>query len=101
MAQNYEELGLIGRGAYGSVFRARDHLNGRMVALKRVKIATTEEGLPVSTIREISMLKLLDAAAHPNVVRLVLEFISGRTHACISIVKYLQMSNGLFETAGI
>ena len=67
--QNYEELALIGRGAYGTVFRARDHLNDRMVALKRVKIATTEEGLPVSTIREISMLKLLDKNAHPNIVR--------------------------------
>lgn len=67
--QNYEELDLIGRGAYGTVFRARDRLNDRMVALKRVKIATTEEGLPVSTIREISMLRLLDKNAHPNVVR--------------------------------
>ena len=67
--KNYEELDLIGRGAYGTVFRARDHLNDRMVALKRVRIPTTEEGLPVSTIREISMLKLLDNDAHPNVVR--------------------------------
>ena len=72
--QNYEELDLIGRGAYGTVFRARDHVNDRMVALKRVKIATTEEGLPVSTIREISMLKLLDKNAHPNIVRWVIYF---------------------------
>lgn len=70
MTQNYEELGLIGRGAYGTVFKAMDHLNERMVALKRVKIVATEDGIPVSTIREISMLKLLDSVSHPNIVRL-------------------------------
>lgn len=67
--QNYEELDFIGSGAYGTVFRARDRDNNRTVALKRVKIAKTEEGVPVATIREISMLKLLDQNAHPNVVR--------------------------------
>ncbi len=69
MADKYKELGLIGRGAYGTVFKARDNVTGRMVALKRIKIVSTEDGMPVSTIREISMLKLLDSNAHPNIVR--------------------------------
>eukprot|EP00794_Sanderia_malayensis_P003611 gene3611-4122_t len=70
MADKYKELGLIGRGAYGTVFKARDNVSGRMVALKRIKIVSTEEGMPVSTMREISLLKSLDSSAHPNIVRL-------------------------------
>ena len=30
----YEPLGLIGRGSYGSVFRARDRRSGELVAIK-------------------------------------------------------------------
>ena len=32
--EQYEPLGLIGRGSYGSVFRARDRRSGELVAIK-------------------------------------------------------------------
>ena len=70
MSENYEELALIGRGAYGTVFKAQDHQNDRMVALKRVRVVHNgEDGMPISTIREIAMLKQLDNVEHPNIVR--------------------------------
>lgn len=70
MAHKYEEVAEIGTGAYGTVYKARDLLNeGRFVALKRVRILNSEEGMPLSTIREISLLKQIDHFAHPNVVR--------------------------------
>lgn len=72
MAKNYEEVAEIGNGAYGIVYKARDLQNeGRFVALKRVRIVNSEEGMPLSTIREIAFLKQIDNFAHENIVRLL------------------------------
>lgn len=70
MAQKYEEVAEIGNGAYGTVYKARDLQNeGRFVALKRVRIVNSEEGMPLSTIREIALLKQIDNFSHENIVR--------------------------------
>lgn len=72
MAQKYEEVAEIGNGAYGTVYKARDLQNeGRFVALKRVRIVNSEEGMPLSTIREIALLKQIDNFSHENIVRLL------------------------------
>lgn len=69
---NYEELNIIGTGAYGTVYKARDLKNpGKIVALKKVRVALTEDGVPMSTLREIALLKQLDAFKHPNIVKLL------------------------------
>ncbi|CAG0892002.1 unnamed protein product [Cyprideis torosa] len=66
----YEELDVIGNGAYGTVYKARDLIHpGQYVALKKVRVPLTEEGVPVSTLREISMLRRLEKFDHPNIVR--------------------------------
>lgn len=71
-AQKYEELSLIGTGAYGTVYKARDlHNGGQIVAMKKVKVALTEDGIPLSTVREIALLRQLEAYRHPNIVRLL------------------------------
>ena len=77
MDRNYEELAIIGRGAYGTVFKAHDVDNNRTVALKRVRIAnnTEEKGVPISTLREITLLKQLDNMSHPNIVRFVISIV--------------------------
>lgn len=70
VAQQYEPVAEIGEGAYGKVYKARDLKNeGRFVALKRVRVQTEEEGMPLSTIREVAVLRQLEAFEHPNVVR--------------------------------
>lgn len=67
---NYEETDIIGNGAYGTVFKARDPRNeGSWVAIKHIKIQNTEEGMPMSAIREIALLKQLENYEHPNIVR--------------------------------
>lgn len=69
-ADNYEEVSLIGTGAYGTVFKAKDLANeGQFVALKKVKVPLSEDGVPLGTLREIALLKHIEAFEHPNVVR--------------------------------
>ncbi|RZF46911.1 hypothetical protein LSTR_LSTR008039 [Laodelphax striatellus] len=70
---NYEELNLIGNGAYGTVYKARDLSNGnQIVAIKKLRVPLTDDGVPMSTVREIALLRHLDGTVqHPNIVRLL------------------------------
>ncbi|KAK9886648.1 hypothetical protein WA026_017569 [Henosepilachna vigintioctopunctata] len=67
----YEELFTIGKGAYGTVYKAREKNTGKIVALKKVGVPLTDDGIPKNTLREISLLKQLDTHEHPNIVRLL------------------------------
>jgi len=64
----YTPLGKIGEGTYGVVFKAADWRTGDIMALKRIRLSTEEEGIPSTAIREVSILRQLD---HPNIVRLL------------------------------
>eukprot|EP00656_Telonema_subtile_P050041 TRINITY_DN6379_c0_g1_i5.p1 TRINITY_DN6379_c0_g1~~TRINITY_DN6379_c0_g1_i5.p1 ORF type:complete len:313 (-),score=50.13 TRINITY_DN6379_c0_g1_i5:872-1810(-) len=64
----YERDKKIGEGTYGVVFRAHDHQTGAIVALKRIRLDTEEEGVPCTAIREISLLKEL---RHDNIAKLL------------------------------
>lgn len=64
---NYQKQEKLGEGTYGVVFKAVDKRNGEVVALKRIRLEQEEEGIPPTSIREISILKELH---HPNVVEL-------------------------------
>lgn len=65
----YEPVAEIGGGAYGTVYKARDTESGKFVALKSVRVQTDQNGLPVSTVREVALLRRLEQFDHPNVVR--------------------------------
>ena len=67
----YEEVALIGYGAYGTVYKARSSNSESFVALKKVRIPVTDDGVPIPIIREIALLRQLENFAHPNVVRLL------------------------------
>ncbi|XP_011679757.2 cyclin-dependent kinase 4 isoform X1 [Strongylocentrotus purpuratus] len=69
--ERYVQAAEIGSGAYGIVYKARDTETGHFVALKSVRIPIGEEGMPVSTIREISLLRHLCQLDHPNIVKLL------------------------------
>ncbi|KAJ3197036.1 Cyclin-dependent kinase 3 [Irineochytrium annulatum] len=62
----YEKIEKIGEGTYGVVYKARDRNNNQIVALKKIRLESEDEGVPSTAIREISLLKELK---HPNVVR--------------------------------
>mmetsp|Transcript_23333 Transcript_23333/g.30262 ORF Transcript_23333/g.30262 Transcript_23333/m.30262 type:complete len:132 (+) Transcript_23333:179-574(+) len=65
--ERYQRLEKIGEGTYGVVYKARDKVTGGVVALKKIRLDTEDEGIPSTAIREISLLKELQ---HPNIVRL-------------------------------
>lgn len=63
----YQKIEKIGEGTYGVVFKAKNRETGELVALKRIRLESEDEGVPCTAIREISLLKELK---HPNIVRL-------------------------------
>ena len=74
-------------GAYGTVYKARDRASDKIVAIKKVKLALTEDGVPMSVLREISLLKQLGKSNHPNIVRwdsilLIFVFVSKNLQVC-------------------
>ncbi|KAK9365755.1 kinase-like domain-containing protein [Lipomyces kononenkoae] len=66
--QEYEELGKLGEGTFGEVYKARHRRTGRMVALKKILMHNEKEGFPITAIREIRILKHL---SHENVIPLL------------------------------
>lgn len=48
----------MSQGTYGVVYKARDlQNNGKIVALKKIRLEDETEGVPSTAIREISLLK--------------------------------------------
>lgn len=62
----YEKLDKLGEGTYGVVYKARDIRDDSIVALKMIRLEGEDEGIPPTSIREISILHELN---HPNIVK--------------------------------
>lgn len=57
----------VGQGTYSNVYKAKDTLTGKIVALKKVRFDNLEPASVKFMAREILILRHLD---HPNVVKL-------------------------------
>ena len=66
--RTYFKTKLIGKGTYGTVYKAKDEEGREIYALKKIKLQTDDEGIPSTAIREICLLKEL---THPNIVKLL------------------------------
>ncbi|KAG2597589.1 probable serine/threonine-protein kinase At1g54610 isoform X2 [Panicum virgatum] len=66
-ADTFEKLNKIGSGTYSNVYRARDTVSGRIVALKKVRFDNLEPESVKFMAREILILRTLN---HPNVIKL-------------------------------
>ncbi|KAF9908924.1 Cyclin-dependent kinase 10, partial [Lobosporangium transversale] len=65
VVDDFEKLNKVGEGTYGVVYRARDKKTNEVVALKRIRMERENDGLPISSLREIKLLKTL---RHDNIV---------------------------------
>jgi len=63
----YKKLDKLGEGTYGLVYRARDLKTNETVAIKKIKLDSNEEGIPATTLREVSLLQHLK---HRNIVEM-------------------------------
>jgi len=64
----YKRIEKIGEGTYGIVYKAKHTPTGELVALKKIRLETDDEGCPSTAIREISILKEL--RKYPFIVQL-------------------------------
>ncbi|KAB2015035.1 hypothetical protein E1A91_D09G278300v1 [Gossypium mustelinum] len=66
-ASTFEKLDKIGQGTYSNVYKARDLLTGKIVALKKVRFDNLDPQSVKFMAREILVLRKLN---HPNVIKL-------------------------------
>ena len=86
----FSKGGKLGEGTYGSVYAATDKASGARVALKRVKLSGESferEGLPLTSLREISLLRRL---RHRNIVALLDVVVGSRADAVFLVFEYCE-----------
>ncbi|TFK49340.1 Pkinase-domain-containing protein [Heliocybe sulcata] len=69
---DYDVLTKLGEGTFGEVHKAIHTQAGRAVALKRILMHNEKEGMPVTALREIKILKALN---HPCIVDILDMFV--------------------------
>jgi serine/threonine protein kinase len=62
---------LLGRGAYGQVYKGENTLTGEIYALKMIDFYDKSQGVPSYLLREMSALQQLGELNHPNIVKLL------------------------------
>jgi cell cycle related kinase len=72
--ENYKFIKKLGEGAFGEVLLAHDLRNGNKVALKKIFLRRSEDGLPIGVWREF---KALQHSEHANVIELLETFAHG------------------------
>ncbi len=94
--EKYEKIEKVGEGTYGVVYKCLIKGTDDIVALKKIRLENEDEGIPSTSIREISLLKQL---RHPNIVYLM-DLIHGEKKLYLvfefmehDLKKFLDMNN--------
>ncbi|KAM3828614.1 cyclin-dependent kinase 10 isoform 1-T2 [Vipera latastei] len=85
--KEFEKLNRIGEGTYGIVYRARDTQTGEIVALKKVRMDKEKDGIPISSLREITLLLKLQ---HPNIVELKEVVVGNHLESIFLVMGYCE-----------
>ena len=78
---------LIGTGTFGSVYKGKEKATNKIVALKKIKQISKDEGFPLNSIREIRINRLVH---HKNIVELLNVLSDKETHNVYLIFEYCQ-----------
>uniref|UniRef100_A0A8B9FCB6 Cyclin dependent kinase 10 n=1 Tax=Amazona collaria TaxID=241587 RepID=A0A8B9FCB6_9PSIT len=85
--KEFEKLNRIGEGTYGIVYRARDTLTNEIVALKKVRMESEKDGMPVSSLREITLLLQF---RHTNIVELKEVVVGNHLESIFLVMGYCE-----------
>ncbi|RKP06518.1 cdc2-related-kinase-like protein [Thamnocephalis sphaerospora] len=83
----FDKLNRIGEGTYGIVYRVRDRQTNAVLALKRIRMEHESDGLPLSSLREIALLKRLK---HENVVRVEDVVVGNNLEDIFMVMEYCE-----------
>ncbi|XP_010538783.1 PREDICTED: probable serine/threonine-protein kinase At1g54610 isoform X2 [Tarenaya hassleriana] len=83
---HFVKLHQIGRGTFSSVFKARDLLDEKIVALKKVRFDTNDSESIKIIAREIIILRKLD---HPNIIKLEGVMVSQDSSSIYLVFEYM------------
>ncbi|KAL0318921.1 UNVERIFIED_CONTAM: putative serine/threonine-protein kinase [Sesamum angustifolium] len=86
-ANTFEKLDKIGQGTYSNVYKARDLITGKVVALKKVRFDNLEQETVRFMARELLVLKRLN---HPNVIKLEGLVISRMSSSLYLVFEYME-----------
>lgn len=79
----FEQMHMVGEGTYGVVFVGRDKQTNETFAIKKMRVLDQNDGFPITSLREIKILKSL--SKHPNIVNLK-EVVVGKKKDSIFMV---------------
>ena len=95
--EKYKKIEKVGEGTYGVVYKCKVRDTNDFVALKKIRLENEDEGIPSTSIREISILKQI---RHPNIVYLI-DLIHGEKKLYLvfeymehDLKKFLDKNNG-------
>ncbi|MGH0133433.1 UNVERIFIED_CONTAM: hypothetical protein FKN15_032323 [Acipenser sinensis] len=92
---SYEKLEKLGEGSYATVYKGKSKVNGKLVALKVIRLQE-EEGTPFTAIREASLLKGLK---HSNIV--LLHDIIHTKETLTLVFEYVDTICGSLASSGV
>lgn len=49
--EDFQKIEKIGEGTYGVVYKGRNKLTGQIVAMKKIRLESEDEGIPSTAIR--------------------------------------------------
>ncbi|XP_039010356.1 cell division control protein 2 homolog [Hibiscus syriacus] len=84
----YAKVEKIGEGTYGVVYKARDRVTNKTIALKKIRLEQEDEGVPSIASREISLLKEMQ---HGNIVRLQVQDVVHSEKRLYLVFEYLDL----------
>ncbi|KAF8504027.1 kinase-like domain-containing protein [Gautieria morchelliformis] len=83
---DYDVTTKVGEGTFGEVHKATHRPTSTAVALKRILMHNEKEGMPITALREIRILKRLN---HPNVVQLREVIVQGSPPSFHMVFPYM------------
>ncbi|XP_071702602.1 probable serine/threonine-protein kinase At1g54610 [Rutidosis leptorrhynchoides] len=99
LANTFEKIDKIGQGTYSNVYKARDLITGKIVALKKVRFDNLEPESVKFMAREILILKKLN---HPNIIKLQGLVTSRMSCSLYLIFEYMEHDlSGLAAIQGV